>query len=402
MIQNSQPSKRLFLPPQTRWTVALGLVSLVAMGAGTILLTRPQTNSKPEAPIVTNPPREKVNALGRLEPQGEVIQVSAPTSMGTRSRVAHLLVKEGDSVRAGETIAILDSRDRTQASLREAKQQVKIAQAALAQVKAGARRGEIAARRSTVQSLQAQLSGDIQSQQATVSRLAAELHNAQSEFDRYRLLYREGAISASERDRRRLTVDTARERWQEAKANLERTQRTLQARIAEANSTVEQVAEVRPTDVAAAQAEVDGAIATVERLQEELNLTYVRAPKDGQILRLHARGGELIDEENGIVELGQLDRMYVVAEVYESDINQIEIGQTATITSPTKAFSQTLQGKVDEIGFQVAKRDVLDTDPTAATDARVVEVKIRLDENATRQVTRLTNAQVNVEIALRS
>jgi HlyD family secretion protein len=53
---------------------------------------------------------------------------------------------------------------------------------------------------------------------------------------------------------------------------------------------------------------------------------------------------------------------------------------------------------VAEIGLQIGKKDVLGTDPVADADARVVEVKIRLDPSSSKQVADLTNLQVNVVI----
>lgn len=87
--------------------------------------------------------------MGRLEPQGEVIHLSAPSSIqGTR--VDKLFVKEGQRVRTGEVVAILDSRDRATATLEQVKEQVQVAHAKLAQVKAGAQAGEITAQEATI------------------------------------------------------------------------------------------------------------------------------------------------------------------------------------------------------------------------------------------------------------
>ena len=97
---------------------------------------------------------------------------------------------------------------------------------------------------------------------------------------------------------------------------------------------------------------------------------------------------------SGIVDLGRTDKMYAVAEVYETDILHVRTGQRATIKSP--ALNQTLTGTVEYIGRRVGKLDLLSTDPTARTDARVVEVKVRLDDS--KAVAGLTNLQVTVEI----
>jgi HlyD family secretion protein len=388
------------IPAGLNWAIGLSVLSLMILAGGMIVMrTMVSEQTTPPEPTVR---LSKVNALGRLEPKGEVIRVSAPGSSGTGtvgSRVVELRVQEGDLVQQGQVIAVLDSRDRLVASLMEAKQQVAIAQAKLAQTRAGAKRGEINARRSAVNNLQAELAGEVKSQQTDIARLKAEFSNAQAEAKRYASLRQAGAVSASEYDRYQLAAQTAQEKLNTAREDLTQTQRTLQARILEANSTVDQVAEVRPTDIALAQAEINGAIATVQRIEAELAQAYIRAPQTSQILRIHTRAGERVGED-GIVELGQTQPMMVVAEVYESDLQQIRTGQRATITSSTKAFPKPLGGKVVDIGYTVAKRDVLDTDPTAANDARVVEVKIQLDPIASRQVSRLTNAQVSVEIAL--
>ena len=123
----------------------------------------------------------------------------------------------------------------------------------------------------------------------------------------------------------------------------------------------------------------------------------MRSPRDGRVLKIHTRAGEVVSNQGeGILKLGQTDQMYVVAEVYETDIGKVRQGQRATITSD--AFAEKLQGTVDQIGWEVGKQDILNTDPAAATDARVVEVKIRLDSVSSRRVAALNNLQVTVEL----
>ena len=107
---------------------------------------------------------------------------------------------------------------------------------------------------------------------------------------------------------------------------------------------------------------------------------------------VHAREGERIGEF-GLLELGQTQHMYVVAEVYETDIGLVSEGQAVTISSP--ALSGTLNGSVERIGAIIGKNDILDLDPVARTDSRVIEVFILLDDPAT--VATLTYLQVDVE-----
>jgi len=148
--------------------------------------------------------------------------------------------------------------------------------------------------------------------------------------------------------------------------------------------------------VQAAQAAIESAIATKQKAQVDLNLSYVKAPVSGYILKVHSRQGESVNTQDGIVELGGTDQMYAVAEVYETDIAKVRNGQRATVSSPV--FEGTLEGTVARIGKQIGKKDVLNTDPAADTDARVIEVRIRLAPESSKKVATLTNLQVEVKI----
>jgi HlyD family secretion protein len=125
----------------------------------------------------------------------------------------------------------------------------------------------------------------------------------------------------------------------------------------------------------------------------ELNEAQIKSPIDGQILEIHAYPGERVGD-NGVLELGRTQKMYVVAEVYETDIGKVSVGQTATITSD--ALPEKLTGKVERIGLKIGKIDVLDTDPVAKADARVIATYIALDDSDA--VARYTNLQVEVSI----
>ncbi|PZU98898.1 MAG: HlyD family secretion protein [Pseudanabaena sp.] len=387
-------------PPDLRLLVGIGIASIVLVGGvGIYLFTQKNTDDSISPNILTKPVVQSINALGRLEPKNQVVKVSAPTSMGSGSRILQLLVNEGDLVKANQVIAVLDSRDRLQANLVESQRQVELAKAKLEQVLAGAKQGEVSANVAAIARLEADLNGEIQTQKANIRKLQAGLENAKSELQRNQSLFDQGAISNSSLDTRRLTFATAQAELNAAEATLERTQTSLKEQVNQALGTLDQTLEVRPSDIAAAQVEVDLAIATVAKNKAELDLAFVRSPAAGRILKINTRSSETIGS-NGIVELGQTEQMVVVAEVYESDIAKVKEGQSVKITSPSGAFTNQLSGKVAQIGFKVAKQDVLNTDPTAATDARVIEVKILLDSPSSQQVERFTNMQVNVEIFL--
>lgn len=142
-----------------------------------------------------------------------------------------------------------------------------------------------------------------------------------------------------------------------------------------------------------AQMELDIALADLAAARARLELAIVRAPIRAQVLEIHAYPGERVGPE-GVMELGRTDRMYAVAEVYETDIAQVEVGQVARVRS--SAFDEELLGKVERISLKVGRLDVIGADPIAKTDARVVEVFILLDDS--EAVSRYTNMQVKIEI----
>jgi HlyD family secretion protein len=391
-------SFQVFLKPANRWMLGLAIAA-IAIATGTIFYGISHfgvMQSSTAQTVATPPTLKKITALGRLEPQTEVSRLSAPVTLDG-DRVIEILVKQGDKVKKGQIVAILDSRDRLKAALVEAQEKVSVAQSRLAQVRAGAKRGEIQAQESAIARLQAELRGEIAGQNAAIARLQSELRNARTEFDRNQQLHQEGAISNSVLDSKRLVLESAEARLREASSGQNRTVDTLQAQISEAKATLSRIAEVRPVDVQAAQTDVDSAIASVKRAETELAQAYVRAPMDSQILKIYARLGEKIGD-NGIADLGQTDRMVAVAEVYQTDIAKIQIGQQATISG--QAFPGELRGTVAQIGLQVNRQNVFSNQPGENLDRRIIEVKIRLNPEDSKQVTGLTNLQVQTAIQL--
>ena len=180
---------------------------------------------------------------------------------------------------------------------------------------------------------------------------------------------------------RQAEVDRAKANLADAEKHFERT-RKLERRGVQAEATFDK-----------AQMSLAIARADMARAEAELELAQVRSPITGTILRVFTRPGERIGPD-GVVEIGQTDDMYAVAEVYETDIVRVRKGQRATVTSP--ALPNALEGEVEKVGLRIGKLDILSTDPAARTDARVVEVEIRLDES--QAVAGLTNLQVTVEI----
>ena len=329
----------------------------------------------------------------------------------------------------------MNNHKRTKSAVSLARQEVKVAQADLAIVRAGTKRGDVNAQAARLNRIQAELEGELLANNADIARLQAQLEtekrekqaeidrnqaqlqNAASEFQRYEQLAQDGVISDSDLDSRRLTLDTARNSLAAARSSYNFTVRTLaqqinravaiakqnrdtlREQISEEEANLDSVGEVREVDIIKAQAEVDRAIAALRQAEDDLELTLVKAPTDGEIIKIHAYPGEIVGDE-GLVEFAQTKNMMVVAEVYESDISKVKLGQTATIRSETGAFSEELSGKISHIGLQIGKQDVLNTDPAADVDSRVIEVEIQLDDKTSDIVSRLTNSKTVVKINL--
>jgi HlyD family secretion protein len=448
-----------------RLVILGGMIGVVLAGVGLyqvwgsqVLQSKSVAQEQPIAP----PEIKTVTALGKIEPKGKVIKLSAPAS-AQGSRLEKLLVAEGETVQAGQVIAILDSSEKLKAAQVKAQEAVKVAQANLAKVQAGAKTGEINAQKSelariqaqslgeertqreslarleaewlgnkavqqaAVSRLEAQLEGDKNVQAAGIKKIAAELSNARSELGRYEQLYKAGAIAQSQYDTKRLTVDTLAQQLNEAKAILVRSESTGNKQISEgkanlqriiatggkqvseaqailariqstsgkqassAQGTLSKIAEVRPVDIAAAQAELKQSIAAEQEAKVNFDQSSVKAPENGVVFKINTRPGETVGN-NGILELGEVTQMTVVAEVYQTSISKIKAGQTVKITS--SSLPSDLSGEVDTIGWQIQRQNVINADPTENIDSRIVEVRIILDPESSQKAAKFTNLQV--------
>lgn len=456
------------MPKLSRAWIAWIGAALVIVAGGTVYMTRQAQQSQHAQQAAYTPLEIKtVTALGRLEPQGDIIKLGAATS-SQENRISQLLVKEGDRVKAGQIIAILASRDRLQATRKQLDRDVQVAQTKLAQVKAGAKQGEKGAQQAEIdrfkqqlreeaatnratlrrlkeqlifepqaqgakiQALAAQLAGEKPTYRSRVSRLTAQLRNATVECQRYNTLFNQQVIEASRRDSKCLEPETLQQQLAEAKAqyqqsisvieqqiaentatkqrmvsnltqqiseteaNYHKTIATLQGQIKESTAKLAKISEVRSVDVAVVQAELDRAISAIQQAEVNLEQAYVRAPQAGVVMDIYTHAGELISS-NGIVEIGQTDRMYAIAEVYQSDIQKIRVGQSARCT--TEALAGELGGVVERIARKVRRQTVINTDPSKNIDERTIEVHVRLDKASSQIAANYTNLQVQVEIS---
>src|SRR5437764_11886714 len=154
-MENPEPKSRSASSRSVWWVLAIILAV-----AGTALAFRFFSTQAPPVAIakatIPSAPAS-VACLGHLEPGDGVVHVSAPYYSGRPSLVKELRVREGDQVRAGQIIAILDGRDNLQAAVAQSEARVAVAKSRVAQAKAGPKSADIAALKAEIERLEATL-----------------------------------------------------------------------------------------------------------------------------------------------------------------------------------------------------------------------------------------------------
>ena len=392
--EQSQSRKSLFktLPPWVVIGISASLV--IGVGFGVIRWTAAQPETETPAPAVEAPQRLQVVALGRLEPQGELIKVGGAGG----ARIDRLLVKQGDWVKANQILVYLDSYDERLAERDLAASQLRESQVQLS-AETSFQKAQIEEAQTRIRQIDQPQALEMQAQESRIRELRATLSLARQDLKRDQQLQREGAIAQQDLDRQITQVEEVEAQLKTAEATLAQlniarssnlTNATAQLKAAEANMPLSQV-----------RTAVESARQNLKLAEARLENTIIRAPQEGRVLRIITQQGESIPSaptggDEGILELGNTRQMMVVAEVYESDVDLVKVGQKVTIASRNGAFTDILTGEVAEVGWQIFKNNVLDDDPAANADARIVEVKIRLDQGD--RVEGLTNLQVDVRI----
>jgi HlyD family secretion protein len=310
---------------------------------------------------MVKPKIEKVVSLGRLEPEGEVIEVAGPSGSGD-ARVQSLAVDVGDQVEAGQVLAVLDNNEQLQTEQAVAKAQVEQARVRLQQS------------RLIASTTYAQL-------HANLEALRSQRETNRADLRRQEQLRKSKASSEQEYEASLLGFTTSDKAVAEAEAKLARYTENPEDSV----------------DVQVAQADIRVAEASLQNASAVLDRSLVRAPNAGTILDIDLRPGEQIGQRS-LLRMGKTDAMLVRAEIYESDIAKIHTGQSATIHA--LAFEKPLTGTVEKVASLVQRQSIVDSDPAANTDARVVEVLVRIQHEWSDQAARFVGMQVTVEFPL--
>ena len=280
-------------------------------------------------------------ALGR-DPdiiQGQVEVSEYRVSSKVPGRILELRVKEGDFVKAGDTLAIIDAPD-VRAKMSQAQGAESAAAALELKAQNGARKEQIQGAFSVLQ--QAKAGYEI----------------AEKSYNRVQRLYDEGVMSAQKRD--------------EAFASY----KAMEAQMKAAQSQYDMAVNgARMEDKMAASAQVNRAKGAVQEVNSYIHETVQIAQKDGEVTDIYPKVGELVGTGSPIMSIAMMDDMWGTFNVREDQLSGMQVDSEFTVFVP--AFNKEVKMKVyhlkDQGSFAVWKA----TKANGQYDLKTFEVKAR-------------------------
>ena len=280
-------------------------------------------------------------ALGR-DPemiQGQVEVTEYRVSSKVPGRILELRVKEGDYVKVGDTLAILDAPD-----VRAKMEQAQSAQNAAAALELKAQNG---ARKE-----------QIQGAFSVLQQAKAGLEIAEKSYNRVQRLYDEGVMSMQKRD--------------EAFANY----KAMEAQVKAAQSQYDMAVNgARMEDKLAAAAQVGRAKGAVQEVNSYIHETVQVAQMEGEVSDIYPKVGELIGTGSPIMSIAVMDDMWGTFNVREDQLNGLQVGSEFQAFVP--AFNKEVKMKVyymkDQGSYAVWKA----TKANGQYDLKTFEVKAR-------------------------
>jgi HlyD family secretion protein len=285
-------------------------------------------------------------------------------------RITRLLVKEGDAVKAGQLLAVLSPDE-----LREDRAfYAATAAGVTSQVHEGEAALLLQQRQTTDQITQADATLSASEQQRSAAQ--AELDNAQRIYDRADRMAKQGISTAEQLDGARMTLQVAKSRL----ASLEKQTDAQRSAAALARTNAQQIA-VRRSQLQATERQAVAAVAQQQKADVRLAYTELHAPMDGLVDVRAARPGEVVTAGQPIVTLIDPDDLWIRADVEESYIDGVRIGDTLTVRLPSGDVRQgTVFHRGVDAGF-ATQRDV----SRVKRDIKTFEIRLRVD-NADRKL----------------
>ena len=273
------------------------------------------------------------------EIQGEVEVTEYRVSSKVPGRILELRFKEGDYVKVGDTLAIIDAPE-----LRAKAQQAQSAEAAAAAVSAKAEHG------ARIQQIQ----GAYQVWQQALA--GAEI--AKKSYDRVQRLFNEGVMTAQKRDEAYAQYKAMEAQEKAAKSQYE---------LAKAGA--------RQEDKAAAQAQVNRARGAIAEVKSYINETVQVAQMEGEVSSVYPKVGELVGTGSPIMSIAVMSDMWGPFNVREDQLKGMKVGDEVTAFSP--AFNKDFRLKVYSIKDQGTYAVWKATKSTGQYDLKTFEVKAR-------------------------
>jgi len=312
--------------------------------------------------VAPSAPSSIVELTGRVE--GDDSAVAAKVA----GRILEIRVREGDDMKAGDVIAVLDDRqvqsrhDQAQAALTAAEARIASARAQVAVLEEQLKQTQLAFGQSEndSQGRVAQAEADLTAAEADRARQEASLKLALFDKDAYTQLVTTGAVSERQG---RLSVATA-DQQEAAVAGAQRRVEAARGAVTTAKASLSNPG-IRQSQVAAVrqqliqqQAEIAISVASAEQARFQLaeadanrqDLTVV-APFAGTVITRAAEPGEVIQAGTPIVTLLDLAKVYLRGFVPEGDIGRVKVGQAAHVYLDSN-ITQALDAYVSRIDPQ--------------------------------------------------
>ena len=291
-----------------------------------------------------------VTASGEIKPRN-YINIGA----NAQGRITDLLVKEGDHVRKGQTVARIEAIQ-AQAEVQAQQAAVNSAEADAAAAEAGVKAMDDA----------------VSTSQASVDRAKFDLERTKLNFERADQLFRDKLVAKQEYDQRKAEYETAAAAVREA-----------ESRVAQARAQRAQTA----SQLSASQRRIAQVKASLTRISDVLAKHDATAPLDGIVTNLPVRVGETVvpgvqnAAASTIMTIADMSLITAEVKVDETDIVNVKLGQSADITIdaiPGKQF----KGHVIEIGNTAILRSTgvaASQSAVSSQEAKDFKVVIALD-----------------------
>jgi HlyD family secretion protein len=304
-----------------------------------------------------------------VELTGIVTTEDVIVSSQIQGRLAQLLVKEGDTVTAGQLVAVIEPEelraDRAYYAHTEENASAQV-QAAEAELKF-----QEAQTREQVRQAEAALAA-AEAQQAEAS---ADLERARLDYERTQGLFKQNIVAASMLDQARTTFEASQARVEALRKQVE----AQRAAVALARSTVEQIA-VRRSQLLAGRHQLAAMEAQKARAQVRLGYTEIRAPIPGIVALRAARPGEVVNPGQAIVSIINPDDLWVRADVEETYIDSVRLGDQLPVRLPSGVErTGTVFFRGVDAGY-ATQRDVSRT----KRDIKTFEIRLRVDNHDRR------------------